>query len=414
MTVGYHIDAFTGQPAGKVHETYGVPEGKELFEEPPKKAFLTSFVNCCTKNLVVAVIDEEDRLHIYPSCKKVLAAMERNEPPLFFSVLDRAIEGTTLRGYTPDKRGVDPDLSIIKLWSRPFPAQEVLAVQPLTPSTTASYGRALGDKEVLYKYLNPHLSVVSTLTPLKSLGHVFVIDTASGATIYEVDIPRVVGKNVHAAMVENWLVYAWLEAPDSVSVGGWRIGSVELYESENNESSAGRSSLAPVPAINAISQTFILNSDVKSLTFTTSTFGVTTKDVVYVNDAGQVAMLPRRVLDPRRPLGKPSKADQEEMLVPYSPVIQDVPSAVLSHKYPVAGVAHLTTSPTLLESTSLLLAWGLDLFCTRAIQPSGSFDVLSDGFAKSQLIMTLAALGAGVVIAAPAVTRKTLRSKWFS
>lgn len=414
MTMGYHVDAFTGEPAGKVHETFGVPEGKELFEEPPKKAFLTPYVNCCTKNLVVAVQDEEDRLHIYPSCKKVLAAMEKNEPPMFFSELDEEIEGTSLRGYTLGKRGVHSDVGVTRLWSRPFPAQEVLEVQSLTPSTTASYGRALGDKSVLYKYLNPHLSVVTTLSPLKAVGHIFVIDTATGAAVYLVDVPHVVGKHIHTAMVENWLVYAWLEAPDSATVGGWRLGSVELYEAQGDESSAGRSSFATVPKIDAISQTFILNSDVKAMTFTTSTFGVTTKDLVYVNDAGQVATLPRRILDPRRPLGKPSKADQEEMLVPYSPVIQDVPSAVLSHKYPVAGVDHLTTSPALLESTSLLLGSGLDLFCTRSIQPSGSFDVLSDGFAKFQLVITLVTLVAGVAVAGPAVTRKTLRSKWFS
>lgn len=411
-TLGYHIDAFTGDVAGDKDPNFGIPLGKELFSGSPKTAFLTHYENCCTGNRVVAVVDAADQLYIFPPCKKVAKAVEAEADRLFYSVLDRALEGTTLRGYAPAVRNEDNTFSAAELWARPFPAQLVLAATPLTPSQTASFGRALGDKSVLYKYMNPHLIVVTSVSPLTARGHVYVVDSTTGTTIHEIEISNVVGENVQAAMVENWLVYAWQEGQNGEGVGGWRMGSVELFE-DGNEKSAGRSTLESIPAIKAISQTFILQHPVRALTFSTSKFGVTSKDVVYLNDKGQVAVLPRRVLDPRRPTDKPTKADQDEGLVPYAPLLPHHPTAVLSHQYRLIGLEHIATAPALLESTSLLLAYGLDLFCTRAVQPSGTFDILGDGFNKLQLLVTLAVLGVGVAVARPAVAKKNLQFKWF-
>ncbi|BEI80692.1 hypothetical protein CcaverHIS002_0112210 [Cutaneotrichosporon cavernicola] len=410
VTLGYTVDAFTGDVAGDKEGGYDVPVGRELFTGPPHSAFLTKFIHCCTGNTIVGVVDDKDTLHLFPKCKKVVREIEA--APFFYTILDRELEGTTLRGYTPGAAGEGITFSTEELWSRPFPAQDVLEVSSLHPSPVASFGRALGDKAVLYKYLNPHLLIVTSVSPFTSTGHVYIIDSATGASVHEFDIPHVVGNHVRAAMVENWLVYAWLESATSgATSGGWRLASVEMYE--HGAQSVGRSSLASPPSIEAVTQTFILESDVKALTFTTSKYGVTTKDLLYINDAGQVAHIPRRFLDPRRPVGKPTKAEQEDMLVPYSPVIPGTAQQVISHVYRVRGLKSIVASPALLESTTLVLAYGLDLFGSRALQPSGSFDILGTGFAKTSLLLTLGALGAGVAVAAPSVRRKSLTAKWF-
>lgn len=54
-----------------------------------------------------------------------------------------------------------------------------------------------------------------------------------------------------------------------------------------------------------------------------------------VNDRRQIATIPRRLLDPRRPSGKPTSADKEEMLIPYDPVIPHEPKRIISHGYQV-------------------------------------------------------------------------------
>lgn len=73
---------------------------------------------------------------------------------------------------------------------------------------------------------------------------------------------------------------------------------------------------------------------------------------------------------------------------------------------------HIVASPALLESTSILFAYGLDLFGSR-ITPSGTFDILSDAFNKTQLLLTIAVLVVGLVFAKPAVDRRLMRSKWY-
>ncbi len=77
------------------------------------------------------------------------------------------------------------------------------------------------------------------------------------------------------------------------------------------------------------------------------------------------------------------------------------------------GTKSLISSPALLESTSLLFTHGLDMFLTRGLNPSGTFDILSDRFNKPQLLLTLAVLSIGIIVARPAVQRKALRAKWY-
>jgi hypothetical protein len=79
----------------------------------------------------------------------------------------------------------------------------------------------------------------------------------------------------------------------------------------------------------------------------------------------------------------------------------------------VLGAEHLSTSPTLAESTSLLFAYGLDLFLTRGLTPSGTFDILSDSFNKVQILLSLAVLSIGIAVAKPAVQRKMLKMRWY-
>ena len=59
----------------------------------------------------------------------------------------------------------------------------------------------------------------------------------------------------------------------------------------------------------------------------------------------------------------------------------------------------------------MVLGSGLDLFFTR-VAPSGSFDVLSEGFSKSQLLATIFALAIGMIVLRPLVRRKILRQRW--
>jgi len=81
--------------------------------------------------------------------------------------------------------------------------------------------------------------------------------------------------------------------------------------------------------------------------------------------------------------------------------------------FQVANVRQIVTVPSRLESTSLVLALGLDLFLTR-VAPSGTFDVLSESFNKAQLVLTIGGLAIAVVVVRPMVARKKLKERWYT
>ncbi|OCF34020.1 hypothetical protein I316_04366 [Kwoniella heveanensis BCC8398] len=417
-TVAFHIDAYTGRVAGEVDPTYHLSLGKTLFAGKPQSSFILPFQNCGTKAQVLAVVDDDETLHIFPSCKKVAASISEISDKIFYSATARSIDGTVLTGRIPSSATNGTSFNTAAVWSHPFSRDEILVdSRPVQFDAIASFGRVLGDKSTLYKYLNPHLTVISTFTASEEgvatptgtgTGRVYVLDSTSGRVVYSTSIDGVVEKGgVKAAMVENWLIFTWLDQR------GWKLGSVELYEETESKGVTPSQSSFEEQQIKAFSQTFILPMGVNSLGFTTSKAGITTKELIVVNHKNQVTSIHRRLLDPRRPVGKPSSRDKEEMLIPYEAMIPVGAKQVVSHSYEVLGAKYIVSSPALVESTSLLLAYGLDIFLTRGLTPSGTFDILSDSFNKAQLLLTLGVLSVGIFVAGPAVQRKGLKMKWY-
>lgn len=124
----------------------------------------------------------------------------------------------------------------------------------------------------------------------------------------------------------------------------------------------------------------------------------------------QIVSINKRLLDPRRPRDKPTKEDMEEMLFPYAP-IPDERRFFLTYDLDVAGIQTIITSPSLLESTSLVFSYGLDTFYSRQ-SPSRQFDVLSEDFSKVQLLLTMLGLGIAILISGPIVRRKRVNALW--
>ncbi|WP_249872913.1 EMC1 family protein, partial [Oceanobacillus saliphilus] len=86
--------------------------------------------------------------------------------------------------------------------------------------------------------------------------------------------------------------------------------------------------------------------------------------------------IPRPALDPRRPVDRdPTTAEAEEGLFRYAPYLDFDGKWYLSHTRDVAGIKAVLSGPTLLESTSLIFAYGSDIYGTRAT-PSQAFDIL--------------------------------------
>ena len=61
-------------------------------------------------------------------------------------------------------------------------------------------------------------------------------------------------------------------------------------------------------------------------------------EVRAANACVQVYMMDKRYLDPRRPLGTPTKEDQAEMLVPYDVELPMAPQLFATHQQQVANL----------------------------------------------------------------------------
>lgn len=119
-------------------------------------------------------------------------------------------------------------------WASSFPdGEKIHSIIPRPSGPIASLGKVLGNRTTLYKYLNPHIFAVTTVSP-DACG-IYVLDVATGNIVYHASISASKSKgrcDLHAAFVENWLVYMyWDEEYEwTGQTKGHRLVTVELYE----------------------------------------------------------------------------------------------------------------------------------------------------------------------------------------
>ena len=146
--------------------------------------------------------------------------------PLSFITLARSLDSTGLVGSRVTVQS-GMIFATSAQWSISFgPNERVHSFEPVVFGAISSFGRVLGDKSTLYKYLNPHMIVVTSTDLERGTGSVSVVDSLTGKSLYTASVDQVdTTRGIIATISENWLVFSWLEVG-----GGWRITSVELYE----------------------------------------------------------------------------------------------------------------------------------------------------------------------------------------
>ena len=290
----------------------------------------------------------------------------------------------------------------------------------------ASIGRVLGDRNVLYKFIDPNILLVVCQNSQANKVSFLVLDAASGTIIYSTTRSDVDLKQpITASLSENTLAYSLFSKADEITpreesqgLTGFQLTVADLYESplpndrgardmaDQSLRRARNSSIQEGSNLpHVISQTFLIPEPIEFLTFTSTLQGITPRSLLgVIPHSGSIVSIPRHLLDPRRPVGRDaSAAEIEEGLFRFNSILDFDPKWYLNHQRESLGFSKIITSPTLLESTSLVFAFGdLDLFSTR-ISPIGAFDMLGKGFSKFQLVATVSALAIGTAILGPMV-----------
>jgi ER membrane protein complex subunit 1 len=338
-----------------------------------------------------------------------------------------ATEGNVIVTLSPDgvAMGWTVGQSVEKTWIlKPREGFKIVKIVPRSEhDPVASIGRVLGDRSVLYKYLNPNAALLLATSESKLL-MVYVVDAVTGSVLHSATHTGILSlQSVPAVIAENWFAYTFTSRDASTTGLSTQLISSELYESALPNDQGLRSSLphnyssfspdAAAARPHVLSQSFTIAEPISHLSVSQTAQGITSRHLLAtLPNSNAIIGIPRDLLDPRRPVERDANAtEREEGLVRYSPVLDLNPQWYLTHAREVVGVENVLSSPSLLESTSVVFAFGHDIFGTT-ITPSMAFDVLGKGFNKAQLVLTVLALGAGVAAVRPLVRRRGIEGRW--
>ncbi|XP_061384210.1 ER membrane protein complex subunit 1 isoform X2 [Danaus plexippus] len=345
------------------------------------------------------VLDEDEAVQVYPPSA---ASLVHN---VHMYVADQ--DTGRVRGYAIRYNGREAVAE--RTWSMSLggsgPARIVAMSSRSRLERVRSPGRALADRSVLYKYSNPNmlLFVVEKPDPThKEVVTAVVVDAVSGA---------VVGASSHrraralplAVHADNCFAYLYR----SDKHRRVEIATMELYEGKDRWSPAGEpfSSSASWRTPVVERQAYILPALPSAAAFTITERSLTDRHVLLGLSSGGVVEVPWSLVEARR------GAAGEESVLPYLPELPLTADRVLSYNLTLHRLAALHTAPAGLESTSLMLATGLDLFYTR-VAPSRTFDLLKDDFDYYLITIVLAALVLATYGTKYLASRKTLKMAW--
>ncbi|XP_009198839.2 ER membrane protein complex subunit 1 isoform X6 [Papio anubis] len=322
---------------------------------------------------VLLLIDDEYKVTAFPATRNVLRQLHELAPSIFFYLVDA--EQGRLCGYRLRK-----DLTTELSWELTIPpeVQRIVKVKGKRSSEHVhSQGRVMGDRSVLYKSLNPNLlAVVTESTDThheRTFIGIFLIDGVTGRIIHS-SVQKKAKGPVHIVHSENWVVYQYWNTKARRN----EFTVLELYEGTEQYNATAFSSLDRPQLPQVLQQSYIFPSSISAMEATITERGITSRHLLIGLPSGAILSLPKALLDPRRP-EIPTEQSREENLIPYSPDVQIHAERFINYNQTVSRMRGIYTAPSGLESTCLVVAYGLDIYQTR-VYPSKQFDVLKDDY----------------------------------
>eukprot|EP00210_Caulerpa_lentillifera_P003252 g3104.t1 len=309
------------------------------------------------------------------------------------------------------------------IWSLTFHTPIQLAIERTFNDPVHSYTKVLGDRSLLFKYLNPNTALIVTggVDPTTEFEdsdlEAFLVDTITGRVLYRQMHDSAKGP-VHGVISQHWAAYHYWSTVNQ----RFQISTLEFYDASHKQLTLSDlflkgimdspevvSSYKPVP-VKVFNATYFTSVPVKTLEVTRTLRGITTQLLLMGTTTDQIYSTSKRFLDPRRPI-KPDLETKEERLIPFAETLPVNPTQYVSYNHIIMGLKEVITAPTGLESTSHVFSFGLDLYYVR-LQPERGFDTLDEDFNFGFLILTLLAMIIVSLICRKLVQDAKLSKKW--
>ncbi|VDO27239.1 unnamed protein product [Haemonchus placei] len=347
--------------------------------------------------LVVIGVNNEISLHPNPS-ENLLAAA----PPVYILIP----EGSLISGAVINLS----EKKMVRTWTADLhlaETEKIIAIKGKPRHQKMhSQGRVLIDRNVQYKYANPNLVAIATLDKIHQYLSIFLIDVVSGQMVHSARLAKATAP-VHLVHCEHWIAYSyWSEKGRRTE-----IGVLELYEGSEQSNKDYFDSLSPTrTAPQVVTQSFIYAQGIQAMAVSETEKGLTTRSLLMALPMGGIHEVTRKLLDATRPL-ELTQEMREEMMIPYIPEIPIATEDMVNYNQTVHNVRGIKTASSGLESTSLMMAYGIDVFFTR-LHPSGTFDILKDDFDHVLISVVLFGLIAGSIISKKLARNNALSAAW--
>ncbi|GAB2284844.1 hypothetical protein Dimus_019297 [Dionaea muscipula] len=379
------------------------------------------------------LFDSSKQAHLYPKSPEASVIFQREFQNVYWYSVDT--EGSIIRGHALESNCISEAdefcFNTRELWSIVFPADSekiITTTARKSNEVVHTQARSTADRDVMYKYISSNVLFVATVTPKASGGVgsvtpdeswlvVYLIDTVTGRILCRMTHQGSQGP-VHAVFSENWVVYHYF----NLRAHRYEMSVIEIYDESRAVNKDvwklifGKHNLtSPIssysrPEVVVKSQSYFFTYSVKTIAVTSTAKGITSKQLLIGTSGDQVLALDKRYLDPRRSTN-PTQAEREEGIIPLTDSLPILSQSYVTHAIKVEGLRDIVTVPAKLESTTLVFAYGVDLFFTH-LAPSRTFDSLTEDFSYSLLLLTIIALVAAIFATWILSERKELRDKW--
>ena len=363
-------------------------------------------------NVITMGIEEEDiSVYLVDNKLTVHPIIQHTHSDLYYYLLN--YKENTIEGYRSSNG------TTTKIWGMQISKSETITAYNSNKSGKIHQPAiATGTSRLIYKYADENLFAIST-----SRGQdlqIYVINSISGHIIYKIHQDGVLGA-VHMVLHEHKLfTHYWNSRFER-----FEILSIELFKSNVDDSakdvlskyysgkfSTEYSSLF-TPEVTVFTQTYVVPSGVRDMKLTTTLQGITKPALVMILNSNQVYLLDTQLLSPRRRLEDTVEEGifDDPSLPVYKPSLPWAETNVASYFLQLEGIDRLEIADTWLESTSVVVAFGLDMFVAR-IMPEKSFDVLGEDFNKGAILLTIVGLVVLNVIVQRWFTIKSAKEKF--
>ncbi|XP_023538600.1 ER membrane protein complex subunit 1 isoform X1 [Cucurbita pepo subsp. pepo] len=386
-----------------------------------------------TEQRLHILIDAQSRAHLYPQTSEAISILQSEFSNVYWYSVEA--DSGVIKGHSLKRNCIDVAddycFESKDVWSIILPSEteKIIATAARKLNEVVhTQAKVVADQDVMYKYISKNLLFLATVAP-KSSGEigtttpedswlvVYVIDIVNGRILHRMTHHGSTGP-VHAVFSENWVVYHYF----NLKAHRYEMSVVEIYDQSRADNIdvwkliIGKHNLtSPIssysrPEILAKSQSYFFTHSVKAISVTSTSKGITSKQLLIGTINDQILALDKRYLDPRRSIN-PTQAEKEEGVIPLTDSLPIIPQTYATHALQVEGLRGVVTIPAKLESTTLAFAYGVDLFFTR-ITPSRTYDSLTEDFSYALLLITIVALVIAIFATWVFSERKELQDKW--